>query len=157
MVLIFDADNTIWDTDAVFRKAQLALLKVFAKANLIARPNLELKVLRDLDMALAKRLGHAEYDFKLLAAALAYYYSQKSTILDAVDVACVHPDLISNLELTEIIEEAYKVFQKELKRVPPFYPETIPVLSAIRSSKSEVNPLVQFFSLRASEVDSIIF
>lgn len=141
MILIFDADNTIWDTDAVFRGAQLALLKTFAKAALITQPDLQLETLRTLDRVLVNKLGQAEYDFKLLSTALAYFYSQKLTISEAVDAA-VHANLVLNPILTEASEEAYQAFKRELKRVPPLYPETIPVLSAFRALVSEANPLV---------------
>ncbi len=140
-VLIFDADNTIWDTDAVFRGAQLALLKTFAKAELITQPDLQLKTLRTLDQALVNKLGQAEYDFKLLSTALACFYSQKSTLSEAVDAA-VHAKPVMNPILTGVCEEAYQAFKRELRRVPPLYPETIPVLSAIRASASEANSLV---------------
>ena len=148
MVLVFDADNTIWDTDAVFRGGQLALLEAFAKAKLITQPNLHLKTLRIIDQALVNKLGQAEYDFRLLSAALAYFYSRKSTVPEAVNAAIAHASLVVSPDLPKIIEEAYQAFRRGLKAVPCLYPETTFVLSAIRASISAENPPGYNTSLR---------
>lgn len=141
-ILIFDADNTIWDTDAIFRGAQLALLETLAKAKLIAQPDSQLETLRIIDQALVSKLEKAEYDFKLLSTALTYFYSHKLTVDEAVNAATTPIKPVATQKIDETIEEAYKAFKKMLKQVPPFYAETIPVLSAIRTSVSETNPLV---------------
>lgn len=141
-VLIFDADNTIWDTDAVFRRAQLTLLTILEKAMLITQPSSQLETLRTVDQELMSKLGQAEYDFKLLSTSLVYLYSQKSTVAEAVNASIAHKHPFTNPKLAEIAEQAYQSFKEELKSIPPFYPETIPVLTAIHTSASEANPLV---------------
>ena len=37
-IITFDVDNTIWDTDSVFRNAQLAMLNVLVDLGLIKAP-----------------------------------------------------------------------------------------------------------------------
>lgn len=141
-VLIFDADNTIWDTDAVFRAAQLALLKSLAKAKLLTQPNLQLESLRIIDQVLVNKLGQAEYDFKLLTTALVYFYSQKLTVTEAVEAATAHPNPIMDTNIVEVIEEANRAYKQALKHIPSLYPETLFLLSAIRVLASTTTPLV---------------
>ena len=81
-VIVFDADNTLWDTNAVFRTAQLELLRVFEKHGLVTSAEEELSTLRQIDQQLMSSLGNFEYDFVNLSRALDYYYGQKHTTLE---------------------------------------------------------------------------
>jgi FMN phosphatase YigB (HAD superfamily) len=69
-VLIFDADNTLWDTDSVFRSAQLSLLRTLQKFHLLSDPEEHLSTLRTIDRELFEQMGRFEYDFKVLSIAL---------------------------------------------------------------------------------------
>ena len=140
-VLVFDADNTLWDTNAVFRDAQLALLDELAKAELIPASDSQLDTLRVIDQELVSKLGYAEYDFKLLAVALVLFYSRKTTIEGAVQNALAHSSQAISPNLVEIINKAFQSFEERMKRVPDLYPDTLPVLSAIRPSTVEENSL----------------
>src|SRR5689334_17438900 len=86
-VVVFDADNTLWDTNAVFRDAQLELLRVFEKHRLITSAEAELGTLRQIDRALIRRSGHFEYDFTALADALVEYYTAGISTDEAADRA----------------------------------------------------------------------
>jgi FMN phosphatase YigB (HAD superfamily) len=132
-VLVLDGDNTIWDTDAVFRSAQIALLEIFVEAGMISQPNLE--ILRAVDRALMSKLGRAEYDFRLLSRALVYHF-QNRTVSEAVNAALTQTSLTINPELPEL---AYQAFKRELEKVPDLYPETVPAISTIRAS---ISPLI---------------
>lgn len=141
-VLIFDADNTLWDTDSVFRSAQLAMLKTLAKAKLTTKPKLQLGALRTIDQELVRKIGHAEYDFKLLAAALSNFYYYRSSVTEAVNMVATQGHMTASSELAQTIEEAYRIFIEKLKYIPPLYPDTDQVLSSIRASITEENQLV---------------
>ena len=64
-VLIFDADNTLWDTNAVFHAAHLAMLKVLEQAQLVSDSRNQVTRLRSIDRALMRHFdrhdlgGHA--------------------------------------------------------------------------------------------------
>ncbi len=134
-ILIFDADNTLWDTNAIFHDAQLALLGVLAQHGVLSDPEAQFKTLRTIDQELVHQLGRAEYDFKVLALALIYYFSQKMTVTEVAHTA-IHTSSVSQ-ELSKIIDKAHQAFIEELKRTPKLYPDTIPVLTAIRRSTSD--------------------
>ncbi len=68
-IIISDADNTLWDTNAVFEQAQLAALATLAERGEDAG-NLGLKRLRRVDLLLTQKLGKHEYDFEKLAIGL---------------------------------------------------------------------------------------
>ena len=65
-IIVFDADNTLWDTDGVFKNAQKALLQKLADADLLADPDSEISKLRAVDRQLFARMGRFEYNFKAL-------------------------------------------------------------------------------------------
>src|SRR5690348_14625685 len=86
-LLFFDADNTLWDTDSVFRNAQVAMLRVFQDAGLLTDPEKAISTLRLADRELMCQQGVAEYDFRLLTEVLALHFASDSTIAQAVDTA----------------------------------------------------------------------
>src|SRR5688572_9051271 len=89
-VLIFDADNTLWDTNAVFHAAQVAMLGVFEEAKLLANARDQVAHLRAIDRALMRHYDRHEYDFKTLIAAVAYHFLQGLGIEDAAAYAAIH-------------------------------------------------------------------
>lgn len=68
-VLLLDADNTIWDTNAVFAKAQDAGIDVLAKHGFSLSDG-GLQRLREVDSHLINEMGTFEYDFGQLMEAL---------------------------------------------------------------------------------------
>ena len=151
-VIVFDADNTLWDTNAVFRDAQLALLGELAKAKLITLPDSQLDTLRIVDQGLVSKLGYAEYDFRLLAVALVLFYSQKMTIEDAVQAALVYSPQTINLNMVKIIDKAFQAFKAGMKGIPDFYPDTLSVLSTLRAFSIEENSLAMIMFTEGSNL-----
>lgn len=133
-ILIFDADNTIWDTDAVFRAAQIALLRRLLGGGLRDDPERQLQLLRDVDQRLISLHGQAEYDFKTLIAALAYHYSRHCSVSEAIDAVMATGISGMSDTLTSLIESAHQAFKLNLNHTPSLYPDAWPVLSKIRSS-----------------------
>jgi putative hydrolase of the HAD superfamily len=72
-MLVADADNTLWDTDAVYANAQLALLTAVEKAmGIRASSDDRLSFIREIDQQLAiEHHQHLRYPPRLLVAALA--------------------------------------------------------------------------------------
>jgi len=139
-VLIFDADNTLWDTDGVFRSAQLKLLQVLSEAGFLSDPEAQIEMLRAIDRELIDRLGHAEYDFALLALAMMHFYSQELTVQEAVHEALTCAEYTETY-LAAVAKEAHLAFEEGLKECPRLYPDADAVLSLIRASRSFVTIL----------------
>lgn len=137
-LLIFDADNTIWDTNAVFESAQLALLNVLSNANLLKDPELHLKTLRTVDKELFTRLGKFEYNFKLLATTLTYYYLYNLPLKDAIDysVGKESSQICASNQTKNIIDNAYNALRENLEKIPELYPDTNLMFSSLDKLKS---------------------
>lgn len=140
-VLIFDGDNTLWDTDSVFRNAQLALLKILAKDKLLTDPESQLKVLRMLDKELFSQIGRFEYDFKVLSAAAAYYYFKKLPLQDAVKKAISNAKNGKSSELAVLINDAFHAFEQCLNEIPSLYPDAETILSCICTLRASKAPI----------------
>lgn len=135
-VLVFDADNTLWDTDAVFRRAQLDLVRLFVEAGYLSDEESQLEILRTVDRELIKQSGCFEYDFGLLSEAMAQHCSGASTIEEAVHRALQRRSENLQPELLALIEEGSRTFEEGLRRIPPLYPDAASVLSSLRASHS---------------------
>jgi len=128
-VLIWDADNTLWDTNRVFRSAQLALLKVLSDSGLFEKPEEELSLLRAIDQQLAARLGVAEYDFLQLATALVEYYRGPKDVEAAVETV-----LSTRPAATEAtIDLAAAALSHGLEEIPPLLDGVEATLAQIRT------------------------
>ena len=68
-VLLIDGDNTLWDSDRVFLRAQEALIEVLRNRGVDLGPA-PMKILRETDLELASQVGTFEYNFALLGRAL---------------------------------------------------------------------------------------
>ncbi len=139
-VVIFDADNTLWDTDGVFRAAQLALLSTLADTGLLRDPMEHLCTLRCIDQALVRQLGQAEYDFRVLAAALTLWCTQSLSVDAAVNA--VLSGLPMNPELLPLIDMAHQALETGLHQIPRMFPDTEAVLTALRASSTKDNTVV---------------
>lgn len=139
-VVVFDADNTLWDTDSVFRCAQLALVRELERHGLVEKPESQLEVVRALDEELMARSGHSEYDFRLLAVAATHLYSQRSTLQEAVRAAMSHSPRRDTSRLA-VVQAAYEAFTERLQRIPPLYADTESVLQFIDSRRRCGHPV----------------
>ncbi len=140
-ILLFDADNTLWDTDSVFRQAQVAMLRVLARIQITEEPELQLSRLRAMDDELVAHFGTHEYDFRVLATALAYHYTLGYSAAESAHMVLSSPSGL-NPELAPIVEEASRAFADGLQQIPPLYADTMPVLSSIRLSVSAHDRIV---------------
>lgn len=142
-VVIVDADNTLWDTDSVYAKAQLALLAAAESAT--SRDAMEgdrLAFVRSLDQALAERhYAGLRYPPRLLARAVALVLTGKSAEV-AVRLAWsggregapVQTDIEGRME-AEFIEA--------IQAVPPLRPGVRTGLSQLQSAGCVVMVLTE--------------
>lgn len=142
VVIIFDADNTLWDTDSVFRAAQLAMLNVFAQAGLVKSPPTELRTLRALDEEFIRLTGRAEYDFRILAIALAQHYVRQLSLAEAAQCALTYQPEMAIPVLAPIVDAAHRALAEGLRAIPPLFPDAEGVLKAIRAASSPDRPIV---------------
>jgi len=141
-VLIFDADNTLWDSNTIFVSAQMALLKQLTKVGLITKPDSEYNLLRTLDREFINKTGNFEYDFKYLALALVYYYSNSITTTEAVQFAISQNGYYDHQQAITV-EESHHAYLEALKVIPSLYPETEAVLRSINALKLSGYPVVR--------------
>lgn len=131
-VIIFDADNTLWDTDTVFRAAQLALLAEIIPPGSRVDATMHLDQLRALDRLIGARLGLAEYDFHLLAIAEAYVLWCEDSLEAATEQAIGSGTAGLPPAAVAAARRATRVFRERLADIPPLYPDTRSVLEALR-------------------------
>lgn len=143
IILAFDADNTLWDTDSVFKDAQIALLQTIANSTLLLEVESELSALREIDRALFVRLGRFEYNFEILSAGMAFYYTQNLSLDQATEKAIQYSiDGETTKDLENLIKKAHANFSQRLTDVPKLYPETENVLQIISNLQQIGNPLI---------------
>ncbi len=131
-VVIFDADNTLWDTDAVFRAAQLAMLtEIIPPGSRVDAP-IFLDQLRALDRLISSRVGLAEYDFHLLAIAEAYVLWCEASPEAAAEQAVGSGAAGLPPAAVAAARRATRLFRERLTDTPPLYPDTRTVLEALR-------------------------
>ena len=135
-LLIFDADNTLWDTNAVFREAQLALLRPFAEHVPNLSPEEEFVTLREIDRLLFQRLGKFEYDFRILATAIAHFHLQGLSVEDAVCGAMEGTDGALSPSDIALVDQAHQDYSVALQVIPPLLPDTRHVLQTLREKRS---------------------
>lgn len=129
-----DADNTLWDTDAVFRDAQLALLKeAEALAERTVSRSDRLQFLRDYDQAIAAR-HHARlrYPPALLIRALCAGLSGVSP--DEAAARAVAEGSVPTVAEQAALER----YADSLKRVPPVLPTVREALELARNADAPV-------------------
>ncbi|HET6979291.1 MAG TPA: hypothetical protein VFI24_23370 [Pyrinomonadaceae bacterium] len=153
-VLVFDADNTLWDTNAVFRKAQLEILRVFAKSGLIKEPESELDNLRLIDKALANLAQDFEYRPIMLPVALDHYYSQNVSVDEAATWALRQGSGYAQ----DFVRYSCESFNKALKQIPPMFKDAEEVLIRVQDSRSSGTPiaLVMFSEGKARRLERIL-
>lgn len=106
MLIIFDADNTIWDTNKVFENAQLSLLEVLREEGI----HKDLATLREIEYYLFLNYGNFENSFGLLC------------------------DILADNDL-RISKKAHKVFLEQLKNLPPLFSDAQALMQSISNRK----------------------
>jgi len=152
--LIFDADNTLWDTNAVFRKAQLEILRVFAKSGLIKEPESELANLRLIDKALANLAQDFEYRPIILPVALDHYYSRNVSIDEAAAWALQQGSTYAQ----DFVRSSCESFNKALEQIPPMFKDAEEVLIKLQDARASGSPiaLVMFSEGKARRLERIL-
>lgn len=140
-VLIFDADNTLWDTNAVFQAAHIAMLEVFEQAQLLAHAPSHIASLRAIDRALMRHYGRHEYDFKTLVAALAYHYLHGFSPDQAAAYAAAKGEAEFDATMRLLIQNAYDVHVRALAELPPLFPGVMEMLRHLHTSRASLRHL----------------
>jgi len=135
--VVFDADNILWDTNAVFRRAQLGLLQVFVKAGLVNEAEAALPNLRLMDKVLAKRYGKFEYDLASLPTALHRPYCSQETLNEAAEWT-----IQRSHQPTELIKSSCEVFSRVLKEIPHLFEDAEEVLRALQALRLAGSPII---------------
>jgi putative hydrolase of the HAD superfamily len=137
-VLIFDADNTLWDTNAVFQAAHIAMLEVFEQAQLLAHAPSQIAPLRAIDRALMQHYGRHEYDFKTLVAALAYHYLHGFSPDQAAAYAAAKGEAEFDATTRLLMQNAYEVHVRALAELPPLFPGVMEMLTHLHTSRASL-------------------
>lgn len=143
-LILFDADNTLWDADSVYRDAQLQLLSSLGRAGLLQNPEHEFRALRAVDMELARHFGIFEYNVEHLARAMALRSLTGAEGEDLVRAA-TEPQNSEAARLRPFlnaVQAAADAFHEALHRTPDLFPDTVSVLRCIYEARGYGVPLV---------------
>ena len=144
-VLIFDADNTLWDTNSVFHEAHVAMLEVFETAQLLSNARHQVERVRAIDRALIRHFGRYEYGFKNLATAVAHHYRYGVDPTVAAARALEGDDRGLNATMQATIETAHQAHTDALAQTPPLFASVADLLahlSAYRKAHPHVATLI---------------
>lgn len=140
-VVVFDADNTLWNTNSVFHDAQVAMLSVLATEGMFDDPDERVDELREVDRRLMEAMGRNEYDFRALAEALIYVYRDGAGVEQAVEKVRTKHRRGENY--SSLAERAFDQFSRALERVPPLFPD---VLDTLRGMNEQDHVITVLFS-----------
>lgn len=132
-VVIFDGDNTLWDTDKLFACAQCAMLTSLRNSLLQLDPQRDFTNLRKLDREIYIRTGIQEYNFEWLALAL-IGYSRGLPSEVAVKLAMEAPKAVPDADLI-VSREAAKRFKEALSNPAELLPGSREVLAFIKEHR----------------------
>jgi putative hydrolase of the HAD superfamily len=135
-LLVFDADNTLWDTNSVFHEAHVAMLEVFEAAQLLSDARRQLDRVRDIDRALIQHFGCFEYGFKNLAAAVAYHYRYQVDPAMAAAYVLESGERVLDAAMCAAIEQAYQTHTHALEQIPPLFPGVADLLGHLRTYRT---------------------
>ncbi len=136
-VLIFDADNTLWDTNAVFHAAHTAMLEVLAKAQLVAAAPDQVTRLRTIDRALMQHFGRHEYDFQTLVVAIVAHSQHGLPPDQAAAYATAKGAADFDPFTRAAITQAHAVHTKTLAQLPPLVPGVMEMLTHLHTSRAQ--------------------
>ncbi|RJP25076.1 MAG: HAD family hydrolase [Candidatus Abyssobacteria bacterium SURF_5] len=118
VLVVLDADNTLWDTDLVYAKSQLILLSEIEKHLKVTAPSDDkLSFLRRMDQNLARLHNYnLEYPARLLINALALALTGHSPLVSVREAVRTGTDVLGR----DFINEMEMLFIKKLKsEIPP--------------------------------------
>ena len=153
-VLIFDADNTLWDTNSVFHQAHVAMLEVFETAQLLSNARQQVEKVRAIDRALIQHFGRFEYGFKNLVTAIAHHYHDgvDPSVAAARALEGDYRALTATLRTT--IEMAYQVHTDTLAQIPPLLASVAETLVHLRAYR-KIHPHVATFIFSEGHPDRL--
>lgn len=130
-IAIFDGDNTLWDTNAVFTDAQKNILRGLKEAGIHADRERDFGLLRKVDDLLIKYFGKREYDITHLPLCLIRHF-KGDPVEDVNQVA----KIVASSESTEVTlaQTLGSEFNASLTRLPDLFPDVIEGLSLIRQA-----------------------
>lgn len=134
-IIIFDGDNTLWDANAVFTEAQLAILEELKNIGLDIDPNEEFKNLRLFDNMLIKKYQKYEYNFRVLPFALYLYYKKKTSEEKAIQMAYDIFEKGRKEDGLDVADKCYKSFKNKLQQIPSLFNNVIKTLKYIKDLK----------------------
>jgi len=120
-IVIFDGDNTLWNTNAVFTEAQLGILEELRSFGFNIVPKDEFDKLRLIDDMLIKKYKKHEYNFRVLCFALYLVYKNKLSEEEAMQMAYDIFDKNIKYEDLDLAEKCYDVFKNKLKQIPSLF------------------------------------
>ncbi len=138
-LLVFDADNTLWDTNSVFHEAHIAMLEVFEAAQLLSNARRQVERVQAIDRALIQRFGRFEYGFKNLATATAYHYRHQVAPDAAAAHALEHGEQALDAPMRAAVEQAYQTHTSALEQIPPLFPGVADLLNHLHAYRT-ANP-----------------
>jgi len=132
-VALLDADNTLWDTDAVFRSAQLGLLTlVEAKLDRHAEAHDRLAFVRAYDQALAlAHHAHLRYPPQLLVRALEAGLAGQPADLVARDLVAGRMSQESRLP-EDVVQQLVASYLEVLNESPALLPKVKEAVTAAK-------------------------
>lgn len=130
-IAIFDGDNTLWDTNAVFTEAQKDILRGLAKEGISVDPQRDFSLLRKVDDLLIKHFGKREYDITYLPLCLIRHFDG-GLVEDTDQVAKIVADG-DGVELT-LARTLGSGFNAAVKRIPLLLPDVVESLFFIRQT-----------------------
>jgi putative hydrolase of the HAD superfamily len=138
-LLVFDADNTLWDTNSVFHEAHVAMLEVFEAAQFLSDARRQVQQVRLIDRALIQHFGRFEYGFENLATAVAYHYRYQADPAAAAAYALERGAQALDTLMREAIDLAYHTHANALERIPPLFPGVDALFGHLRTYRA-ANP-----------------
>lgn len=138
LVLVVDADNTLWDTNEVFAHAQLRLLELTEQSVGRAGPQGDrLAFVRAYDQAIAaKHHLHLKYPAQLLVAAIGAGLSGIEP--DAAAESAIRGRLLGNALSEHQINDVLAAYSQALSEVPSLLPTVHEGLELARAQRMTV-------------------
>lgn len=130
-IAIFDADNTLWDTNAVFTEAQKSILRSLKEAGTRVDPDQDFGRLREIDDLLIKHFGKREYKIEYLSLCLKRLFNG-----EPIENIGQLEKIIANSEPGEeaLAKTASSKFGTLLTRIPDLLPDVLESLASIREA-----------------------
>jgi phosphoglycolate phosphatase-like HAD superfamily hydrolase len=127
-LLIFDGDNTLWDTNEVFESAQKRMLKVLQARGFPAEPDRDFTLLRRLDDRLIFHFGTHRYGARYLGYALIRYFRDQG---DDISASLIGFETEAE-DIKSLVSELEEQFHRDVVEIPRLFPRTLEDLDAIR-------------------------